>query len=97
MREGNFKNSDKYFHCKANCEATKRGKLGEWTAIGISEARELTDEHIKHDSRQDCDDDRVANRHGREAAKKHPEQSCPRSCAPYRPKGLPPRYWDASD
>ncbi|MBN2752105.1 MAG: hypothetical protein JXQ84_05290 [Rhodospirillaceae bacterium] len=92
MREANFKNSDKYVHCKANCEATKRGKFGEWTAIGIGEGRELTDQYIKGDSKQDCDDDRIANRHGRVAAKKHPEKSCSRSCAPYRPKGLPPRY-----
>jgi hypothetical protein len=92
MREANFKESDKYFHCKANCEASRRGLAGEATAIGISELREWLDHHIKGDSQKDCDDDRAANRHGLNSAKKNPNQSCRQACDVYRPKGLPGKY-----
>ncbi len=92
MREANFKESDKYFHCKANCEASRRGLAGEATAIGISELREWLDHHIKGDSQKDCDDDRAANRHGRKAAGKKSNRSCRQACDVYRPKGLPEKY-----
>lgn len=40
MRIGNVKNSDKYFHCKGNCEAAQRGSTGDATAENIGNARE---------------------------------------------------------
>lgn len=92
MRDANTIGADKYFHCKANCEATQRGGLGEATATGMSNLREWLDMNVKGDPKWASDQDQEANRFGREAAKKWPGQSCGTSCGPYRPKGLPPRY-----
>jgi RHS repeat-associated protein len=39
-------NSDKYFHCKANCESTQRGKGGKDAAECLSDAREWFDQNI---------------------------------------------------
>lgn len=47
MRDANVKDSDKYFHCKGNCEAARRGAAGESAAEGISNMREWWDQHIK--------------------------------------------------
>ncbi|SOB59839.1 protein of unknown function [Pseudodesulfovibrio profundus] len=41
MREANTVGADKYFHCKANYEASKRGPGGKAAAWTLSEAREL--------------------------------------------------------
>lgn len=60
MRDANYIGGDKYFHCKANCEATKRGPLGEATAEVISDARELIDHYIKNDSAESCEEDQKA-------------------------------------
>ena len=43
MRKANTIGADKYFHSKANCDAAKRGKIGELVAKGISDLREFTD------------------------------------------------------
>ena len=65
MRAANRIGADKYFHCKANCEATRRGPMGESTATGISNLRELADEKIKGDSAAACRADQAANAFGR--------------------------------
>ncbi len=49
MREANTIGADKYFHCNANCEATKRGPAGERTATVLSDVREAIDQSIKGD------------------------------------------------
>lgn len=90
MREANWKNSDKYFHCMANCNAAKRGKSGYDTAKALSEAREWFDENVKRDSKEACDADRQANDHGREAGKN--DEDCKSACEKYRPAGLPSKY-----
>jgi len=90
MREANWKNSDKYFHCMANCNAAKRGNSGFNAAKALSEARELFDENIKRDSKEACDADRQANDHGREAGKNG--EDCKSACEKYRPAGLPSQY-----
>jgi hypothetical protein len=93
MRIANTKNSDKYFHCKANCEAASHGLVGYTLSIGISEIREISDEHIKNDSAEDCNADREANKLGREGGLYKPiEMSCQQVCSKYRPNGLPNRY-----
>ncbi|MCL2162001.1 MAG: hypothetical protein FWH56_09010, partial [Betaproteobacteria bacterium] len=46
MREANTIGGDKYFHCKANCEASKRGAYGKWTAEKLSNGREWFDQNI---------------------------------------------------
>jgi len=89
MRDANTIGADKYFHCMANCEASKRGSGGEDAAIGISEAREWFDENIKGDSQCYCDEDRAANAQGRNCP---PEKSCKEQCKSLRPTGLDSRY-----
>ncbi len=43
MVDANVIGADKFFHCKANCEAASRGTAGETTAGALSAGRELTD------------------------------------------------------
>ncbi len=88
MREANYQNSDKYFHCMANCEAAKDGHSE--GAEQLSETREWLDEHLKGDSKEDCDADREANDHGREAGENG--EDCKSACDEYRPDGLPDKY-----
>ena len=90
MRGVNTIGADKYFHCKANCEAAKRGPAGERTACVISDRREWFDQNIKGFPASDSATDQVANYFGRSGAL-YP-QSCQISCAPFRPRGLPSRY-----
>ena len=57
----NFKNQDKYFHCKANCEASKRGAGGKAAATIVSTTREGADMLLKGDSILDSAADCKAN------------------------------------
>ena len=77
MREANFKNSDKYFHAKANYEAAKRGPGGEAASRHISAAREWFSSDAA-----DSAADHEANNWGR--AGNDPNK--------YRPEGLPDKY-----
>ncbi|MCB1054655.1 MAG: hypothetical protein KDD11_03990, partial [Acidobacteria bacterium] len=92
MREANWKLSDKYFHCKANCEATKCGDFGYEQACEISDGRELFDQLVKRDPPSASIADQAANHAGRKLAKKLPNLTCQVLCAVFRPKGLPPQY-----
>ncbi len=89
MREANTIGADKYFHCKANCEATQRGPGGRAASILLGEGREYVDEYIKGDSREECDADRAANRLGREG---DPDLTCEDICSPVRPPALDEKY-----
>ncbi|WP_432276111.1 RHS repeat-associated core domain-containing protein [Banduia mediterranea] len=93
MRRANTIGADKYFHCKANCEAASRGPGGAFESRILSEVRELTDEHIKGDSPQACNADRQANNQGRQGGGNNPTgSSCQQICSPFRLNGLPPNY-----
>ena len=92
MRDANTINGDKYFHCKANCEATRRGPEGEKMACIISDGREWVDQNIKRDPPQASVDDQAANAYGRAAGKYTTSLSCSDACRVYRPNGLPSRY-----
>jgi RHS repeat-associated protein len=83
--------SDKYFHCKGNCEAAKCGPAGYDEACSVSNLRELYG-LFKGDPRADSQADEAANRHGRDSAVKSPTQSCQIICSQYRPRGLPSQY-----
>ncbi len=91
MRQANWKpgQQDKYLHCLANCEASKRGPAGIEVADQISEAREWFDEAVKGDSKADCDADRAANYHGRMGPQ---NTDCRTTCSRFRPPGLPKQY-----
>ncbi|QQX82510.1 hypothetical protein JK628_09995 [Shewanella sp. KX20019] len=92
MRKANTIGADKYFHCKANCEASFEGELGELTAEVISDVREWTDQNIKGDSESASEEDQKANKQGREAGKEMREsnepQQCPVACGSQRPEAL---------
>ena len=97
MREANWVNSDKYFHSKANFQATHRGPGGEYAAIKLSNLREIIDQRIKGDSRQDALADQAANMYGRNQAHHYKgvkikninyQQAIPK----YRPALLPLQY-----
>ncbi|MGX2032766.1 MULTISPECIES: hypothetical protein [Methylocaldum] len=91
MRDANTIGGDKYFHCKANCEATRRGKYGEATACTISDTREWFDQNIKGDPASASAADQIANTAGRSGGNSSP-LSCDLVCSPFRPNGLPANY-----
>jgi RHS repeat-associated protein len=91
IRSANWKNQDKYFHCRANCEATRCGKYGYDEACKTSNERESFDQFFKGDTPAMSAADEAANSHGRDNSLKNPGQSCQLVCAPYRPRGLPPQ------
>ncbi|WP_409025065.1 serum amyloid a protein [Flavobacterium sp.] len=70
MKDANWKNSDKYFHSKANFKASLRGPGGRYAAEKMSNLREITDQYIKGDSRASSVADQKANSYGRLQAQK---------------------------
>jgi RHS repeat-associated protein len=92
MRDANTKKSDHYFHCKANCEATRRGRFGEALACELSDWRELWDQYgYKWDSARDSRADQAANALGRSGALSS-SKPCSAVCGMFRPNGLPANY-----
>lgn len=91
MRDANTISADKYFHCLANCQATKRGPAGESVACKISDSREWIDQNIKGDSTNASVADQAANAIGRSEALASP-MPCSEICGGFRPNGLPTRY-----
>jgi RHS repeat-associated protein len=92
MRQANTIGADKYFHCKANCEASKRGFGGRVESYLLSETRELFDEYIKRDSAEACNADRFANNQGRQAGSQNKNVDCRQACGNFRPPALNSRY-----
>jgi len=91
MKQANWKNSDKYFHCMANCLCAKSG-MGD-AAKFWSDSRECFDQWIKGDSSQSSEEDQEANRYGRTCPKKPCSAgTCQEHCKKYRPNGLPGSY-----
>lgn len=76
---------DKFFHCKANYEAARRGEQEAAMADWLSEGREKL-QYIAHTTDiQDASDDMEANRRGRAGALlgKSLLESCPRNPREY--------------
>jgi uncharacterized protein RhaS with RHS repeats len=90
MRTANTIGADKYFHCKANCEASRRGRAGDSVACKISDGREWFDQSIKGDPASASQADQAANTFGRSHA--GTSGSCDVVCGIYRPNGLSSRY-----
>ncbi len=61
----NLANSDKYFHSKANFDASRRGPGGEYSAEKMSNLREIIDQRFDGQSREDAMLDHEANKYGR--------------------------------
>jgi hypothetical protein len=88
---------DKYFHCKANCEATQLGYLVESVSISVvKEEFDLTihnwffgGEHTLKDSMEDMG----ANLKGLRSGTMAPSTPCSASCSGYRPDRLPENLW----
>jgi hypothetical protein len=91
MRAADTKDADKYFHCKANCEATTHGPFGRATAAGLSDLREIYGA-LKGDDADDRAADQVANRAGLIAASGPNFQGCEAACRRFRPSALSPKY-----
>ena len=91
MRDANTIGGDKYFHCMANCQATRRGPAGESAACKISDTREWTDQNIKGDPASASLADQAANAIGRSEGLAS-SQPCSAVCGGFRPNGLPARY-----
>lgn len=99
VKEQNLIGSDKYFHCKANCEAARRGPGGELESWLLSESREFHDQYLKkilhgkkNDSPEACNADRRANNHGRQSGSNDRNVDCSQACSGFRPKSLDPKY-----
>jgi len=90
-RTANTIGADKYFHCKANCEAANRGKSGVAMACTISDGREWYDQNIKGDSAAASMADQVANSAGR-ANSTGVQSNCQATCSQFHPNGLPSGY-----
>jgi RHS repeat-associated protein len=88
MKEANTIGADKYFHCKANYEASKRGPGSKAAAWGLSELRELYGQ-MKGDPKSDKEADQKANRKGRNSSHL---KSCGEACDEYRPRALDKRW-----
>ena len=87
MFDANTIGGDKYFHCVANCMAADRGWVGMKFAEVFSELRELTDQYLKGDPEDACDEDRVANLAGQRGV-----GPCAGRCKEFIPRGLPCKY-----
>jgi hypothetical protein len=97
MRDANTIGADKYFHCKANCEASSLGDTGESVARTISNGREIVDQRLKGDPRSASLADQRANVAGRSAGRRIREgrseaHQCTAACDHFRPNGLSKRY-----
>lgn len=91
---------DKYFHCKANFEATRRGKLAEVAAEILSDLREFSNAQsnpirkglTELQSKEDCEADQFANRIGRQNAKNAFYKNAREGCRQFRVRGINEKY-----
>lgn len=92
MRAADTIDADKYFHCKANFEASKRGWAGDGVARSLSDQREAYGQKYKGEDKKDMVQDMIANAHGRSAARNGEYETAEQACAIFRPKGLNDKY-----
>ena len=93
MRDANTRGADKYFHCVANCQATRRGPIGEQVARQLSNAREWSQWVENHFGDGDEAADRAANQRGRNGARGNPGVSCHQVCRTEAPSWLSSRWY----
>ena len=93
MKDDNTIGNDKFFHCKANCEATQRGPFGEKEAERLSDLREAYGQ-LKGDPAEDSRADQEANKAGRDGANENPSNSCSAICSEYIVSGMNEKYVD---
>ena len=100
MVEANTKYSDKYFHAKANCQASQRGLGGEVISHALSLSREIEEgirkvilegkDPIKQI--KDAGEDMKANSYGRNLGKNNKNIQCKVLLKDKRPNGLDDKY-----
>lgn len=86
MHTKNLDPSDKFFHCKANYEASTRGYYGSAVAKEISDRREIIDQKVKGYPLTDTLADQRANFRGRYGAAigKTLRETCPTNYKKYK-------------
>ena len=92
MRQANWKDSDKYFHAKANFQASHYGSGGRFFAEHFGNLREIWDQRIKGYPRSDSLLDQIANRYGRQQSYYFAPYDFKKAIELYRPKNLPEEY-----
>lgn len=90
MRSANTIGADKYFHCKANCEASQRGDAGREVARILSNGREFLDQCFGG-SQAASSADQFANLIGRVNGSMS-GRSCRNLCSAVRPRMLKSSY-----
>jgi RHS repeat-associated protein len=89
MMDAATKRSDAYFHCRANCEASKRGQGGYDAARIMSWLREA----FQNEAPEDRSKDEAANAQGQCAGKDNPDVDCYKACSNLiPPSGIPRRH-----
>ncbi len=100
MKKDNTIGADDYFHCKANFDATQRGKYGEKTAELLGNAKERVD-YLKNrifknlspfDAYVDYLHDKDINLQGRQQAKNGLYVDSKEACKYHRVKGINDKY-----
>ncbi len=86
MVRRNIGDGDKFFHCKAMCDAAKLGDVEAMIAKLLGEVRELNQEHRRGDPKAECDADRAANDQGIEAGLAM--ANCALACKGLLPAGI---------
>lgn len=103
MKSHKYKYLDDYYHCKANYNAAKRGKIGKMTAEFLGNEKEAVD-YLKNrfykglsyqDSIKDYWHDINVNRDGIRRSKRNFNMSAQNACSDLREKNkeLPKEYW----
>ena len=100
MSTDNTIGGDKYFHCKANFEAARRGKLAEAIAKALSDIRELSNVQSNpirkgmtvQQSIEDSKADQFANLIGRLNAKNTIYKNAKEGCQQFRVRGINEKY-----
>ena len=81
--------ADAYFHCRANCEASRRGLGGRSAARSMSWLRES----IQNEPKEDRARDEAANLQGQCAGGSNPDADCYKACSNLIPPwGIPQRH-----
>ena len=89
MKDAGTIGADAYFHCRANCEASKRGQGGYDAAKKLSALREA----IQNEPPAERSQDEAANAQGQCAGKNNPNVDCYKACSNLiPPSGIPRRH-----
>jgi hypothetical protein len=72
--KSNSSTYDKYWHAKANAEASQIGPYGEWTAEKLSDFKEWFDQNALGHPKSASKEDQEANAYGRLKGRQYPNE-----------------------